>query len=196
MIWCWGSATSNRHGSLSSADATWCWWGFTQCQLVGDFKSLAQCENYFSSEFLKAKNNREWILPATSSRTTYHGLHIEDVTIVRVIVAIFGNVCKVWKIFSVLTGAIDIFNAVLTNHSLTFNVDELNSVVRYREANWSLDRMHEWRMVWRTRRYHAISFLELLDRFTSRFCSAKLFNHGRSEVLQWKKRWRKVSIGD
>lgn len=68
---------------------------------------------------------------------------MEHVTIVNVVVKIFGNVCKMGQIFGVLARAVDILHTVLAYHPLAVDVNELNTVVRYRQTNGTLHRMYE-----------------------------------------------------
>lgn len=136
------------------------------------------------------KTKRSWKLRNFRQffKFSHHTVHMEHVTIVNVVLKIFGNVCKMGKIFGVLTRAINVLHTVLANHSLTVDVNELNTVVRYRQTNGTFHRMYERCVVGRRRWYHTVSFLELLNRFSSRFCASKLFYNGWSEILERRKK--------
>lgn len=70
--------------------------------------------------------------------SSHHALDIEHMTIVSVVLEIFGNVSKVRQVLGVLARTVDVLNAMLANDSLAFDVDELNANVRYRQTDGSL----------------------------------------------------------
>lgn len=133
------------------------------------------------------KNINDWVFLSLIcfEEISHHTLDIEHMTIVGVVLKIFGDVSKVRQIFCVLTRAVNILHAMLTNNALTLDIDELNADVRYRQTNGSLSRLNKRWVIGRRRWNRSFAFLELLDWFSCRFGASKFFDNGRSEILEW-----------
>ena len=61
-------------------------------------------------------------------KSTHHTVNIKHMTIMNIILKIFGNVCKMWKIFGILTRAVDILNAKQTEQEKTFKISKRESI--------------------------------------------------------------------